>query len=42
MTIENEGTDTSYFGFGEHENGKLDQLGLTYDMEVRSGTALPL
>ena len=34
LTIENEGTDPSYFGFGEHENGKLDQFGLTYDMET--------
>ena len=25
---------TSYFGFGEHENSKLDQVGLAYDMET--------
>merc|ERR1712178_40855 len=24
----------SYYGFGEHENGRLDQYGATYDMET--------
>ena len=28
------GSATSYFGFGEHENGKLDQRNTTYDMET--------
>jgi len=34
VTVVTAGTDFSYFGFGEHENGKLDQLGLEYDMET--------
>ena len=32
LAITSAGNNTGYFGFGEHENGKLDQLGQAYDM----------
>ena len=33
LTLTSKGANASYFGFGEHENSRLDQVGLTYDME---------
>jgi hypothetical protein len=35
--ITSAGTGTSFFGFGEHEHGKLEQAGTTYDMETCIG-----
>lgn len=34
LTFTSFGASASYYGFGEHENSKLDQVGLTYDMET--------
>ena len=34
LSIEAEGTDFSYYGFGEHEDGVLDHIGNSYDMET--------
>eukprot|EP00658_Telonema_sp_P-2_P004998 TRINITY_DN11875_c0_g17_i1.p1 TRINITY_DN11875_c0_g17~~TRINITY_DN11875_c0_g17_i1.p1 ORF type:complete len:692 (-),score=129.80 TRINITY_DN11875_c0_g17_i1:280-2355(-) len=33
LSIVNAGANWGYYGFGEHENGSVDQLGKVYDME---------
>lgn len=34
LNVRSAGNATGYYGFGEHENGRLDQVGLRYDMEA--------